>query len=74
MAVIDLLSSQLRLVFYEGEDMLTGRPIFKSKTFSHIKPDASPDALLSTAEAFASIQEFPLYNVERRDQSELYRE
>lgn len=72
MAVADLVSSRLRLIYYEGEDLETGRPIYRYKNFNNVKPEATAEQLLAVAEAVATLQDFPLYNVERIDQSELY--
>jgi len=71
MAVAERISSRLRLVFYDGEDVLTGNPIFKSKTFNNLKTDADADQFLAVAEAFASLQERPLSRIERNDNTEI---
>lgn len=71
MAVAEKFSSQLRLVFYDGEDELTGNPIYKSKSFNNVKTGASAEQLLAVAEAFTELQERPLDKVERKDSSEI---
>ena len=71
MAVAEKISSQLRLVFYDGEDDLTGNPVFKSKTFNNLKTYAEADQFLAVAEAFASLQERPLSRIERNDHTEI---
>ncbi len=71
MAVAERISSQLRLVFYDGEDALTGNPIFKSKTFNNLKTDADAAQFLAVAEAFAGLQERPLSRIERNDNTEI---
>jgi len=71
MAVAERVSSRLRLVFYDGEDILTGNPIFKSKTFNNLKTDADADQFLAVAEAFAGLQERPLSRIERNDNTEI---
>jgi len=71
MAVLDHISSQLRLFLYDGEDEETGNPIYRSKSFNNVRATANPDQLLAVAEAFASLQERPLYSVERRENSEI---
>ena len=71
MAVAEKISSRLRLVFYDGEDDLTGNPVFKSKTFNNLKTDAEADQFLAVAEAFASLQERPLSRIERNDHTEI---
>ena len=52
MAVAERISSRLRLVFYDGEDVLTGNPIFKSKTFNNLKTDADADQFFSCCRSF----------------------
>lgn len=71
MAVADQMSSQLRLVFYDGEDVLTGDPIYKSKNFNRVKTTANADALYTVAHAIAGLQERPLHAIERRDVAEI---
>ncbi|MFD1037209.1 DUF1659 domain-containing protein [Virgibacillus byunsanensis] len=71
MAVADKINSTLRLVLYDGEDMETGKPIYKTKSFNNVKTDAIADQLLPIAEAVAGLQERPLFNVQRNDSSEL---
>jgi len=71
MAVADMKSSRLRLVFYEGEDVETGEPIYKYKSFSNVKTDADEDQLFAIAEALEKLQDYNLYTIERHDQSEL---
>lgn len=71
MAVAEKISSQLRLVFYDGEDTSTGKPIYKSKSFNNVKTDASAEQLLAVAEAFTELQERSLNRVERNDSSEI---
>lgn len=69
MAVVDQLSSTLRLVLYDGDDLLTGKPIYVSKSFNNVKTNSNPEQLYQTALAFESLQERPLSAVERRDVS-----
>lgn len=71
MAIEAKISSQLRLVFHEGDDMESGKPILKSKNFNQVKTEATASQLHEIAEALASLQDFPLYGVERRDNSEI---
>lgn len=71
MAVIELTSSSLQLVLNDGVDMGSGRPIYKNKTFNSVKAEATADQLYNVAEAFASLQTRPLYNVIRRDVSDV---
>lgn len=71
MAVTNQVSSQLRLVLYDGEDTSTGKSIYKSKSFNNVKPDANADQLFIIANAFAELQERPLYTIERKDNAEI---
>lgn len=71
MIIADQISTQLRLVFYDGEDMLTGNPIYRTKSFNNVKPEATAEQLFAVAEAFEGLQERPLYTIERRDNSEI---
>lgn len=71
MAVAEQISTQLRLVFYDGDDVLTGNPVFKSKNFNNVKTDVSADQLLAVAEAFAGLQERPLTRIERNDNARI---
>lgn len=74
MAVAEMNTSQLRLVLYDGEDILTGKPIYRSKNFNNVKTDANANQLYDVAVAFANLQERTLYNIERRDDSNIYRD
>lgn len=74
MAVADLMSSQLRLVFEDGEDMFTGETIYKSKSFNNVKTSATADQLYSVATALAGLQQRPLYLVQRKDSSDIREE
>lgn len=67
MAVAEKTNSQLRITFHEGEDSETGKPMLKTKAFTQVKIDASTDQLYAVAEAYASLQQHPIYNIERRD-------
>lgn len=71
MAVADKMTSTLRLVLYDGDDLVTGKPIYTSKSFNNIKTSAETDQLYQTAIALSGLQERPLYNIERRDSSEI---
>lgn len=71
MAASTMMNSQLRLIFHEGNDLETGDPIFKTKNFNNVKTSATPDQLFEVAQALASLQEFSLHSIERRDNSEI---
>ncbi|WP_047982611.1 DUF1659 domain-containing protein [Ornithinibacillus contaminans] len=71
MAVANMTNSQLRLVLHDGDDPESGEPIYKFKSFNNVKTDATADQLYTIANAFAGLQERPLYNVERKDSSDI---
>lgn len=71
MVVADKMSSQLRLVFYEGDNVETGKPMYTYKTLNNVKTDADANQLYETAVALASLQEFTLRNIERKDNLEI---
>ncbi|MUV36698.1 hypothetical protein JNUCC1_00502 [Lentibacillus sp. JNUCC-1] len=72
MGVEDKVNSSLRLVLYDGDDLVTGKPIYKAKTFNNVKTDATADQLYAIANALAALQERPLSNIERRDTSNIH--
>ncbi|MUK87362.1 DUF1659 domain-containing protein [Ornithinibacillus sp. L9] len=67
MAVADKMNSHLRLVLHDGNDMLTGDPIYKVKSFTNVKTDATADQLYAIATVLVGLQERPLFNIERKD-------
>lgn len=71
MAVEQILTSQLRLVLYDGVHPETGDPVYVRKNFNNIKPLATADELKTVAQAFASLQTRPLHQVERQNLSEI---
>jgi len=74
MAIQELMSTSLQLVFSEGIDESSGQPIYKTKSFNNVKTTADAEQLYAVATALAALQEFPLYNVHRRDNSDIYAE
>ncbi|ALC90853.1 hypothetical protein AM500_14450 [Bacillus sp. FJAT-18017] len=70
MAQAILAQSTLRLVFETGVDV-KGEPIFKSKTFTNLKKEATPDQMHQAAIALAALCVDPLTSVERNDRSEI---
>lgn len=70
MAQALLAESRLRLVFETGVNE-KGEPIFKSKTFSNLKKEATPDQMHQAASAIAALSKDPLSRVERNDRSEI---
>ena len=71
MAVADMTNSQLRLVLHDGNDPISGDPVYKAKSFNNVKTDATADQLFLIANAFAGLQERPLFNIERKDSSDI---
>lgn len=69
MAVSNIESSQLRLVFETGFNPETQEPTFTRKTFNNVKADSTAAGLYSVAESLAGLQEFDLAKVERVDHS-----
>lgn len=74
MIIAEPISTQLRLVFYDGEDTMTGDPVYRSKSFNNIKIEATDEQLFIVAEAFEGLQTSSLYTIERRDHSEIREE
>ncbi|WP_010095222.1 DUF1659 domain-containing protein [Ornithinibacillus scapharcae] len=72
MAVANLTTSQLRLVFQDGNDPITGKPVFKGKSFNNVKTIATADQLYAIANAFSGLQALVLYNVERKDSLDIH--
>ncbi|WP_409275962.1 DUF1659 domain-containing protein [Neobacillus sp. SCS-31] len=70
MAQALLADSKLRLVFETGVNE-KGEPVFKSKTFSNLKTEATPDQMHMAATAIAALSADPLSVVERNDRSEI---
>jgi len=66
MAVVQLVDSQLRLVFEAGIDE-AGNPIYKNKNYNNIDTGATADQLLAAAQAIAGLQSKTLVHVERND-------
>ncbi|MBU5465351.1 DUF1659 domain-containing protein [Virgibacillus sp. MSJ-26] len=71
MAEAKMKSSSLRLVFYTGDDLETGDPIYKAKSFNNVKENATAEQLFEIAQGIASLQQHELHTVERRDNSEI---
>lgn len=71
MATAQLLESRLRLVYYVGDNPDTGKPVYVNKNFNQVKPEATPEQLLAVAGVIATLNEHPLYTIERFDTSEI---
>jgi len=74
MAIQELMSTSLQLVFSEGIDESSGNPVYKTKSFNNVKTTANTEQLYAVATAMAALQELPLYNIHRRDSSDIYAE
>lgn len=73
MAVQEIKSSQLRLIFHIGDDE-EGNPIFRQKNFQNVKPTATANNLYAVAHALASLQQHNLYEIVRNDSSTVIEE
>ncbi|RDW15547.1 DUF1659 domain-containing protein [Oceanobacillus chungangensis] len=71
MAVADLTKTTLQLVLNDGNDLETGKTIYKSKSFNNVKTEATSDQLFTIAKAIAALQQRPLYEIKRRDESDI---
>ncbi|PAE29106.1 hypothetical protein CHI07_11105 [Paenibacillus sp. 7884-2] len=71
MAIANLTKSSLQLVLQDGIDSESGSPIFKNKSFNNVKTSATAEQLLAVATAFVSLQERPLYTINRRDTTDI---
>lgn len=72
MAKTHALTSQLRIVLFDGDDPSTGKAVYRNKNFNMVKVDASDDALHAVAVALISIQDRPMKSIERLDRAEIY--
>ena len=51
-----------------------GKPVYKTKTLSGIKPTASPEDIMSVMQGLISLQKYPMTRLIRIDESELLKE
>ncbi|WP_096190819.1 DUF1659 domain-containing protein [Neobacillus soli] len=65
-----LLGTKLRLVFEAGMDD-EGNPLYKAKTFSNVKKEATVDQLFQAAQAITVLCKDTLNKVERNDSTEI---
>lgn len=72
MTSVHQITSQLRLVLYDGEDPATGKGIYRNKNFNAVKTSATADQLYAVAAALVSLQQRPLQIVERIDRAEIH--
>ena len=61
----------LRLKFDLGKDLLTGKTKVKSRTFSNVKHDASNEDVYEVASALQSLQEYPVIEIAKIDNTTL---
>ena len=72
MAVITMNNpSSLRVKLDAGLNDSTGNTIVKSKTYSNIKPEATSQAIYDVATALEGLQEFPVLEVTKIDNTTL---
>ncbi|MFB4167233.1 DUF1659 domain-containing protein [Virgibacillus sp. JSM 102003] len=71
MAVAQMMKSRMSLVLDDGIDELSGKQLFKTKSFNNVKITATADQLYSIANAVVVLQQRPLLSIERKDSSEL---
>lgn len=62
--------SRVRATLQVGTDEL-GEPIYKSKTFSRIKPAATNDAIYAVMDAIMDLQAHPVSELKRIDYGQL---
>jgi hypothetical protein len=70
MAQALLEGTKLRLVYEAGLDG-EGNPIFRARTFSNIKKEATIDQLFQAAQAISTLCNDTLNKVERNDSTEI---
>ncbi len=70
MAEAMIMDSRLRLLFETGLND-KGEPIYKTKTYSNIRKDATAEQLSQAAKALGELTEYPLAGVERTDNFEI---
>ena len=70
MAEAIMTSSKLQLSYETGVNE-KGDPIFKTKTYSNIKEEATADGLYQVAQALSSLSNYPFNGAKRNDVSDL---
>ncbi|ALX49960.1 DUF1659 domain-containing protein [Lentibacillus amyloliquefaciens] len=71
MAEQQMLGSRMSLILDDGVDETSGKQLFKTKGFNNVKTSATADQLYAIATAVTGLQQRPLVNVERNDESEI---
>ncbi|MDK2821761.1 MAG: hypothetical protein PWP31_1726 [Clostridia bacterium] len=71
MAVVNTpLSSSLRLEVQTGTDT-DGKPIYRVRSFNHVKPSATDQDVFDVAQSLSSLQVHPLNAVSRVNENDL---
>lgn len=70
MAQTMLVNSKLRLLFDAGMGE-RGEQLYKAKTFSNIRKDATADELHQAAQAISALCKEPMVKIERTDSNEI---
>ena len=66
-----IISSSRLVINYETGIDGKGQPIYKAKSYSNVKEEATPDGLYQVAQALASLSKDDLSSVKRNDVSDL---
>ena len=64
MAIKMTRDSKLRVVFQTG-DTDEGKPIYKTKSYSNVAEDVTPDQLQQVGEALASLSTYPMGGIQQ---------
>ena len=64
MAIKMTRDSKLRVVFQTG-DTDEGKPIYKTKSYSNVAKDVTPDQLQQVGEALASLSTYPMGGIQQ---------
>jgi hypothetical protein len=65
-----LVDSRLRLQFETGQD-LQGNPVYSTRTYSGIKPEADDQDVYDIAVLLAGLQVYPVAGIDRINQVEM---
>ena len=64
MAIKMTRDSKLRVIFQTG-DTDEGKPIYKTKSYSNVAEDVTPDQLPQVGEALASLSTYPMGGIQQ---------
>ena len=64
MAIKMTRDSKLRVVFQTGHTE-EGKPIYKTKSYSNVAEDVTPDQLQQVGEALASLSTYPMGGIQQ---------